>query len=230
MSQEEAVIPKCVGIIMDGNRRWAKEQGLPTLEGHRAGYQKLKDFLKWNDELGVKCVMVYAFSSENWKRDPSEVSYLMDLFREALRSVEELNDRGSFRVLGDTSRLPEDVQEMVKEVEARTAGKEGLTLALAISYGGRDEILRAVKSMVKEKISGEEVTEESFAAHLSTHGLPDPDMIIRTSGEQRLSGFLPWQSVYSEFFFPKTHWPALSKEEFLNMIETYGKRHRRFGA
>lgn len=214
---------------MDGNRRWAKEQGLPSLEGHRAGYQKFKDFLKWSEELGVECVMVYAFSSENWKRSEEEVSYLMDLFREALRNADDYHKDGSLRILGDTSRLPQDIQEMIKKTEARTKDRPGMKLGLAISYGGREEILLAVKSMIEEKISLEEVTEEIFSAHLSTHDLPDPDMIIRTSGEQRLSGFLPWQSVYSEFFFPKTHWPALSKEEFLEMIETYGKRHRRFG-
>lgn len=215
---------------MDGNRRWAREQGLPTLEGHRAGFQKLKDFIKWNEALGVKCVMVYAFSSENWKRDEKEVSYLMDLFREALREVGTYHDSGTLRILGDVSRLPADIQEMVKDAEARTAGKEGMTLALAISYGGRAEILGTVKRFLADGVSPEDVTEEAFSDRLTTHGLPDPDMIIRTSGEQRLSGFLPWQSVYSEFFFPKTHWPALSKEEFLEMIDIYGKRHRRFGA
>lgn len=214
---------------MDGNRRWAKEQGLPSLEGHRAGYQKFKDFLKWNEELGVKCVMVYAFSSENWKRDEKEVSYLMDLFREALRSADDYHKGGSLRILGDRSRLPQDIQGMINETEVRTKDRPGMKLGLAISYGGREEILLAAKSLIQEKISPEEVTEETFSARLTTHGLPDPDMIIRTSGEQRLSGFLPWQSVYSEFFFPKAHWPALTKEEFLGMIETYGKRHRRFG-
>ena len=214
---------------MDGNRRYAKERNLSSLQGHRAGYEKLKEFLKWNEDLGVKCVMVYAFSSENWKRSEEEVSYLMDLFREALRNVEEYHNRGALRVLGDISRLPEDIQKLIKDAESRTAGKDGLTLGLAVSYGGRDEILRAVKDILKEKAAPEEVTEDFFSNHLSTRGLPDPDMIIRTSGEQRLSGFLPWQSVYSEFFFPKTHWPALTKEEFLAMIDTYGQRHRRFG-
>ena len=229
MSKKEG-IPRCVGVIMDGNRRWAKEQGLPSMEGHRAGYEKFKEFLKWNEDLGVECVIIYAFSTENWKREEGEVSYLMDLSREALRSAEEYNENGSLRVLGDTSKLPEDIRSLIKETEARTAENKGLVLGLAISYGGREEILRAVKGIVEEGVTSGEIGEELFSKHLYTRGMPDPDMIVRTSGEQRLSGFLPWQSVYSELFFPKTHWPALSKEEYLSMIEAYAQRHRRFGA
>lgn len=221
--------PTSIGIIMDGNRRFAKEMGLPTLAGHKAGYDKLKEVLKWAHEAGVKYVIAYAFSTENWKRDKTEVDYLMELLRFALGSeVEEMKkEKICVQVIGETERLPKDIQEGI--VSAREATKGGeVTLALAISYGGRSEIIHAINKMVQEGKVGE-VTEENFKNFMWTSDIPDPDLIIRTSGEQRLSNFLSWQSAYSELFFTKTFWPAFTKEEFLGILEQFSNRERRIG-
>lgn len=216
---------------MDGNRRFAKEQGKSALEGHKAGFEKLKEVLRWAKDAGVGHVVAYAFSSENWSRAASEVSYLLDLMRLALQK--EFDDfkkeGGILHCVGDVSRFPEDLQKLIQKAEEETASNSGPHLYLALSYGGRAEIVHAVKRIVKENPKPEEVTEEYFAKHLFTQGMPDPDLIIRTSGEKRLSGFLPWQSVYSELFFVDTYWPAFSKEEFEAILREYGERERRFG-
>ena len=225
-----SAVPKCVGIIMDGNRRWAKEQGLSTLRGHEQGFGKLKEVLEWAKQRGIKHLVVYAFSTENWNRSEEEVNYLMDLIRRVFakgsKELEDIKEHGGrLRFVGERSRFAPDIQEVLTRVEAETAAGDH-TLWIGLSYGGRAEVLHAAAELQK---SGEPVTEESFAKHLWTAGMPDPDIIIRTSGEQRLSGFLPWQGVYSELFFTKTYWPAFSEAEFDAILAEFALRERRHG-
>lgn len=226
----DSSIPVCIGIIMDGNRRWAKEKGLPTYDGHAKGYGKLQEVVKWVREAGVSHIVVYAFSTENWNRSKEEVGYLMSLFRIMFQNdlKRMINDRVRVCFVGDKSRFDIDMQKMMEEVESATGEKEGynITLHLAMSYGGRGEIIAAARAMQKE---GSEVTEESFAKRLWSYPMPDPDIIIRTGGEKRLSGFLAWQSVYSELFFVDSFWPAFTKEEFDAILAEFSLRERRRG-
>ena len=221
--------PACVGIIMDGNRRYAREIGIPQLEGHRRGYERLKEMLEWAQEASISYVVVFAFSTENWNRTPEEVSYLMDLTRlvltEELRILKERNVR--IRCVGDRSRFAEDLQKLMQKAEEETAKATGTTLVLALSYGGRSEILSAVNRALAEGKSP--LSEAEFSRYLWTSDMPDPDLIIRTGGEKRLSGFLPWQGVYSELFFTETKWPAFSKKEFLAILDEFSRRKRNFG-
>lgn len=223
--------PKCIGIIMDGNRRWAKEKGLPVLQGHHHGYKKLEEVLGWMREKGIKFSVIYTFSSENWNREKKEVSSLMSLIKKAFsEQIDSLvKDKVRLIVAGDVGAFPKDIQENMKEAEERTRNKKDIehTMVLAASYGGRAEILNAINELIKKGV--EKVTEEIFSDHLWTARIPDPDIIIRTSGEQRLSGFLPWQGVYSELFFVKNHWPAFSKTDFDGVLEEYANRDRRHG-
>lgn len=228
--QKEHHTPRSVGIIMDGNRRWAKGKGLPTLEGHRVGYEKLREVLLWCKEFGVASVMVYAFSTENWNRSKEEVAYLMDLFRYIIKEMinESLAKDSRMIFLGERSRLEADIIAMMNEAEEKTKHCKSLTLGIALSYGGRREIIDAIHRIPKDRI--ETVTEEEFSALLWTSEIPDPDLVIRTSGEERLSNFLPWQSAYSELFFVNTLWPDFTREEFKRILDEYAKRQRRFGA
>ncbi len=221
--------PECIGIILDGNRRWAKAKGLSTFEGHKKGYEKVKDILQWAKESHVPFVIAYAFSNENWNRAVEEVSYLLGLFKTTLTAgVEELHAEG-FRVrcIGELSRFSPELQELIRVAEERTRGNPGPTLVLALSYGGRKEILHAV--LRATQAGKEALTESEFASYLWTHDIPDPDLIIRTGGERRLSGFLTWQSVYSELFFIDTYLPDFSKEEFQGILREFGTRERRMG-
>lgn len=221
--------PQCIGIIMDGNRRFARERGLSAMEGHSAGSEKLKEVMRWAREAGIKHVIVYAFSTENWKRSRQEVLYLLRLFKRILTKELAAIKRDGFRVrcVGLLSRFSRGLQKIMKTAEAETAHLPGPTLALALSYGGRAEILEAANRAIA---SGERQLDEiTFQKYLWTRDLPDPELIIRTSGEQRLSGFLPWQGVYSELFFTKTYWPALSRREFFGILDEYGRRQRRMG-
>jgi undecaprenyl diphosphate synthase len=220
--------PTTIGIIMDGNRRWARAHNLPEYEGHRLGYEKFKDILSWMKDAGIKNAIVYALSTENLKRSEQEVSYLFDLFRTVIRERLEEVAREQVRVVfaGDRSLFPEDLARMASELEAKTAPYTEHTLVIAAPYGGRAEIISAVNYAIEK---GTPVTEETFNALLWTHGVPDPDLIIRTGGEQRLSNFLPWQSTYAEFFFTETLWPDFSQEEFLNILREFGTRERRHG-
>src|SRR3989344_1778454 len=223
--------PVCVGMIMDGNRRWAREQGLATLEGHRKGFEKLKEVLGWVEVRGIKHLVVYAFSTENWGRVEEEVSYLMDLIRRVFaRESKELAEikerRGRLRFIGERARFHPDIQEALAHAEEETKGGT-CTLWGGLSYGGRPEIIAAVNKLVEE--GRESVGEEDISNALWSAGMPDPDLIIRTSGEQRLSGFLPWQGVYSELFFTKTYWPAFSEAEFDAILAEYASRERRRG-
>lgn len=223
-------IPNAIGVILDGNRRWAKEHGLPSLEGHHAGFEKVQELVRWGRDLGISTVYIYAFSTENWNRTKEEVSYLMELFGAAFSGTfidEIVENDGRVVFLGDRSLIPsERVHEMERAEERTRNGKSG-TLAVCLSYGGRAEIIAATNKLIRE---GKEITSEAeFSNALWSAGLPDPDLIIRTSGEQRLSGFLAWQAVYSELFFTDTKWPAFTKEEFLSIIEEFGNRERRRG-
>jgi len=227
----EKNIPNCLGVIVDGNRRWAKERGLPTLEGHRRGFEKLQELLDWSDEAGIKHVVAYVFSTENWNRAPEEVSYLMDLFRQQIRNVTERFSNKNYRlkVVGIISKLAPDLQELVNEAIEKTKNNTGLTATLALSYGGRDEIIAAVNQIVRDENRPKEITPEIFEKYLWSYHMPDIDMIIRTSGEHRLSNFMTWKSVYSELFFPEVKFPGLTREDFLQLLEEYSNRQRRFG-
>lgn len=216
-------VPQSVGVIVDGNRRWAKKEGLPTFEGHRAGYKKLKLFVDWAAESGIKFITAYVFSTENWNRPTAEVNFLLDLLEFVLsKELAEFKSKNvRIKVIGDTTLFSHKLQELIKKAVEETAENSGITVALALSYGGREELRQAAER--KAKYGGK------FEDYLWTRGIPDPDMIIRTSGEMRLSNFLPWQSVYSELFFVNTLWPDLKKEEFLAVLEEYKSRQRRFG-
>lgn len=227
----EIKLPESIGIIMDGNRRFAKKHGLPSLEGHRQGFEKFKEVAGWARDAGIKYLIVYALSTENWQRSKEEVSYLLDLFRRILKEeVERLHTEG-VRVIfaGDLHRFPDDLREMMEKAHEKTSRNTKNTLVIAASYGGRSEIINAVNRILFEKEVGDVVTEADIEAHLWTAGVPDPDLIIRAGGESRLSNFLPWQSVYSELFFSKTLWPDFSKEEFQSILDDFSARERRMG-
>jgi undecaprenyl diphosphate synthase len=221
--------PRAVGIIMDGNRRYARERGLATLEGHRAGLEKIREVTRWAGEAGVKELTLFAFSTENWNRAKEEVGYLMELFAFAFGAwMDELIAEGvRVRFIGQRERASGKLQELMKSAEERSAAGAGITLVIAFSYGGRAEILGAVNALLAE--GKREASEEELRERMWSAGLLDPDLVIRTRGEERLSGFLTWQSVYSELVFTQTYWPAFSKEEFTNILQEYAARERRLG-
>jgi len=218
-----------LGIIMDGNRRWAKARGLSPLAGHRAGYKKVEEVLHWCREAGVGTLTLFAFSTENWGRARDEVNFLMQLFYLAFsREIKRLHANGvRVRLLGRRAGLPKRVLAAVKKAEALTKHNAGGNLNLAINYGGRAELVDAVKKIVKNPPSL--IDEAAISRRLYTAGQPDPDLIIRTSGERRLSGFLTWQSAYAELLFIKHHWPAFSKKDFDGALADFARRQRRFG-
>ncbi len=220
---------ECIGIIMDGNRRWAKKQGKPVFDGHRVGYDTLAKAIGWARDAGVPHVVAYAFSTENWQRTEDEVGYLMKLFRFVLDNEAErmVAEHIRVRFIGDRARFHEDIQKGMERMEAETEKSYKITLHIAVSYGGRAEILAATNAFLREGASS--ITEEDFAKKLWTYPMPDPDLIIRTGGEQRLSGFLPWQSVYSELFFVETLWPDFSRAEFDGIVSNFRSRERRHG-
>lgn len=222
-------IPDSIGFILDGNRRWAKENNLPSLEGHRRGMDKVKEIVTWANAAGIKEVIVYAFSTENWNRAPEEVAYLLNLFEEfcGVWTDEVAKDGGRIRFIGERERFSPSMRQKMDDAEART--KEGTkgTLVIALSYGGRAEILSAVNTLLKDG-SGS-VDEASFKEAMWSRGLLDPDLIIRTGGEMRLSNFLTWESVYSELFFTETKLPAFTRAEFDAILAEYADRERRYG-
>lgn len=220
--------PTCIGIILDGNRRWAKERGLPSLEGHRRGFENLKTVARLVRDRGVGHLVVYAFSTENWNRSPEEVGYLMDIFREAIRdSVEELGKEGiRVRFLGERERFAPDIQEGMRDAETRTMVNERMMLWMCLSYGARAEIVTGARALAAR---GEEITQESLRSALWSAEMPDPDLIIRTSGEQRLSNFLLWQAAYSELFFIKPHWPDFDATLLDDILAQFSHRERRHG-
>jgi len=220
-----------IGIILDGNRRWAKKRGLPTLLGHKRGYEKMRAAAQWCAKREIKILTVYAFSSENWNRSKKEVDYLMNLFRAGFKNhIGKLTHQGiKIKVIGQKERLPKDLQKIIRQAEAQTKNNTKLVFNVAISYGGRPEIVQAVKKIVAKKIPAAKITEALLAKNLWTKGLPDPDIIIRTSGEYRLSNFLTWQSAYAELFFLKKNWPDFSEQDLDQVIKEFNCRQRRFG-
>jgi len=215
---------------MDGNRRWARERGLASLEGHTAGLEKIGELLSWVRARGIKEVTLYAFSTENWNRSPEEVAYLMKLFNYAFDSnfKKFIQGGGRVRFIGDRARMPEKLQTRMRESEEESKENTEGTLVVALSYGGRAEILAGVNALLQSGV--ERVDESDFGASLWSAGLIDPDLIIRTGGDMRLSNFLTWQSVYSELFFTATKWPDFSEGEFDSILAEYASRERRLGA
>ncbi|MFA4890101.1 MAG: isoprenyl transferase [Candidatus Paceibacterota bacterium] len=224
-------IPHHIAIIMDGNRRWAKKRGLPASFGHRKGYENFKKNAEACYKMGVKILTIYAFSTENWKRSKTEVSFLMGLFEKVLKN--ELNffrdKKIKFNAIGQIERLPNNLRKLISEAMNDTKNNKGGVLNLAVSYGGRAEILDAVGKIAKEKKAPNKMNEKYFEEHLYTAGQPDPDLLIRTGGEMRLSGFLPWQSVYSELYFSEKMWPDFSEKDLMSAIKEFQNRKRRFG-
>jgi len=231
----DPALPQHVAIIMDGNGRWARKRDLPRTSGHEAGLNKVREIAEECGRLGIPYLTLFAFSTENWKRPAQEVTYLMNLFYDSLRQVtDELhNQQARIRFLGFIDGLPVKLRAIMEEVEAQTAANRKLNLNLAINYGGRGEIVRAVRQLVKEaqeqSFDPEGITEERLADYLFTVGQPDPDLLIRTSGEQRISNFLLWQMAYTELYFTTTLWPDFGPAEFREALLAYKRRSRRFG-
>jgi undecaprenyl diphosphate synthase len=228
--------PRHVAIIMDGNGRWAARRGLPRVAGHRAGSKAVRRVIESATSMGVAWLTLYAFSSENWRRPAGEVIDLTGLLRDYLRNeVAELHRNGvRLRVIGERERFSEDIQTALREAEHLTSNNEKLNLTVALSYGARDEIMAAARLLAKAAVAGaidpETLDESRFSAMLSTAGMPDPDLIVRTSGERRLSNFLLWQAAYAEFVFQDVLWPDYNAQHFAEALAEYGRRERRFGA
>lgn len=231
----ELKIPEHVAIILDGNGRYATAHNLPRKLGHKAGCDNLEQMLEECAKIGIKYLTVYAFSTENWKRSEEEVSALMGFFRIYIKRLLKRAGENNIRVLaiGDRSRFDSDIIDSLNEIEKKTSENTGLTFAMALNYGGRDEIRRAVADLAKDAAEGKldpsSITEEDITKRLDTKGLPDPDLLIRTAGEQRLSNFLLWQSAYTEFYYSDVLWPDFHREELMEAIESYNGRERRFG-
>ncbi|RMF42568.1 MAG: isoprenyl transferase [Anaerolineae bacterium] len=224
-------IPTHVAIIMDGNGRWARARGLPRLAGHRAGTENLRRIIEACVEFGVKYLTIYAFSTENWERPPSEVRGLMRILEDVIdRELQELHSQGvQLRHIGRLERIKPALQEKVRRAIELTRNNDRLILCVAFNYGGRDEIVHAIQRIIADGVKPEEVTQDLVTNYLYTAGIPDPDLIIRTSGELRVSNFLIWQGAYSEWYITPTYWPDFDKEEFRKALEEYKKRDRRFG-
>lgn len=231
MQTPDATIPSHVAMIMDGNRRWAKEQGLPAVEGHRAGYDTMKKVGDWCLARGVKTLTVYAFSTENWKRSEIEVNFLMTLLEHALeKELDYFTSRQiRLRVLGRREGFSKKIIELIDKAEAATKDFEKMTFAICLGYGGRAELVDAVKEIVREGVLPDAIDEATISKHLYWPGMPDPDLIIRTSGEERLSGFLLWESAYSELYWVKKNWPALTEGDVDEAFAEFATRQRRYG-
>ena len=229
------VIPNHVAIILDGNGRWAKKKGMPRTYGHVKGCENLEKICSVAKELGVKYLTVYAFSTENWKRSKEEVDALMKLFRNYMKKCIKISrdNKMQVRVIGDPTAFDPDLQEKIKELEEYSSQYDELYFQIALNYGSRDEMKRAVQKMAEdvkaEKLNPEEISEQTISDYLDTKGLPDPDLLIRTSGEERLSNFLMWQLAYTEFYFTDVPWPDFNKAELEKAIEKYNGRDRRYG-
>ena len=228
-------VPQHIAIILDGNGRWAKAKGMPRNYGHAQGSKNVEKICEEAWRMGIKYLTVYAFSTENWSRPENEVAALMKLLRNYMKTCLKTAAKNDMkiRVIGDIEPLDDDIKSRIRELEAATTDNGGLNFTIALNYGSRDELTRAAQKMAKDcaegKIKAEEIDESVFETYLDTHGIPDPDMMIRTSGEQRLSNYLLWQLAYSEFYFTDVPWPDFTKEELVKAIEEYNHRHRRFG-
>ena len=228
-------VPQHIAIILDGNGRWAKAKGMPRNYGNAQGSKNVEKICEEAWRMGIKYLTVYAFSTENWSRPENEVAALMKLLRNYMKTCLKTAAKNDMkiRVIGDIEPLDDDIKSRIRELEAATTDNGGLNFTIALNYGSRDELTRAAQKMAKDcaegKIKAEEIDESVFETYLDTHGIPDPDMMIRTSGEQRLSNYLLWQLAYSEFYFTDVPWPDFTKEELVKAIEEYNHRHRRFG-
>lgn len=228
-------VPQHIAIILDGNGRWAKAKGMPRNYGHAQGSKNVEKICEEAWRMGIKYLTVYAFSTENWSRPENEVAALMKLLRNYMKTCLKTAAKNDMkiRVIGDIEPLDDDIKSRIRELEAATTDNGGLNFTIALNYGSRDELTRAAAKWQKDcaegKIKAEEIDESVFETYLDTHGIPDPDMMIRTSGEQRLSNYLLWQLAYSEFYFTDVPWPDFTKEELVKAIEEYNHRHRRFG-
>lgn len=234
--EKQLIIPNHIALILDGNGRWAKKRGLPRTAGHKQGCVTVEKTVEDAARLGIKYLTVYGFSTENWKRPMEEVGALMQLFRFYLKRLLKIAKANDVRVkmIGDRTRFDRDIIEGIARLERETADNGGMTFVIAVNYGGRDEITRAVRQMIDDtragKLSPELVSEELVASYLDTAGIPDPDLLIRTSGELRLSNYLLWQLAYSEIYVTECLWPDFNSEELMKAIEHYNKRERRYGS
>ena len=228
-------LPKHIAIIMDGNRRWAKNNGLSTKEGHKAGSKNLENIARFCNKIGIKYLTVYAFSTENWKRSKAEVSALMFILKANLDAMLRRMDTENIRirVIGEKENIPEDIQPRIDKLVEKTKNNTGLTLNIAFNYGGRAELVHATKVIAEKvkngELSLEDINENTISENIYTAGEPDPDLMIRTSRELRTSNFLPWQLTYTEFYFPDKHWPEFSEKDLIEAIKVYQGRNRRFG-
>ncbi len=232
---DPAALPRHLAVIMDGNGRWARARGLPRIAGHRQGADAVRDLVTNCVEFGIPYLTLYSFSSENWKRPLAEVEGLMGLLRRYLQSEIDTLHRQNirFRVIGTRERLSDDIQKLIAGAEAKTAQNTGLTLVLALSYGAREELVQAVRQLARAVQAGglapDAISEAMISQHLATFDIPDPDVVLRTSGEQRLSNFMLWQAAYAEFVFVDTLWPDFDKSALVAALRSYGQRDRRFG-
>ena len=226
----ETVLPEHIAIIMDGNGRWAKKRSLPRTAGHAAGSKTFKSIARYCNKIGLHYLTVYAFSTENWKRPKEEVDNIMEILRDYLKDAKNFKDENiKVKFIGELSVLDEDIRELIRDAEENSAEATGLKLNIALNYGGRDEIVHAVKKIVDEGISADDINEQTVSDRLYTAGQPDPDFIIRPSGEYRLSNYLIWQSAYAEYWFSDILWPDFSPKDLDRAIEDFNKRNRRFG-
>lgn len=232
---QDMKIPNHVAIILDGNGRWAKSKGMPRTYGHTTGAKNVEKIAEAAGNMGIRYLTLYAFSTENWNRPPEEVKALMNLLDSYLKNCIQTAKKNNMavRILGDISRLDERMQEKIRKLEESSADYDGLYLQIAINYGSRDEIVRAIRKLGRDveagKIAPDQISEESFSSYLDTAGLPDPDLLIRTSGEERLSNFLLWQLAYAEFYFTDVPWPDFHEEDLRRAVEAYNQRDRRYG-
>lgn len=233
--EEDKKIPQHVAIILDGNGRWAKAKGMPRNYGHMQGAKAVEDILEVARDMGIKYLTVYAFSTENWNRPDTEVSALMTILRQYLKTSikKSMKNNVRCRVIGERSRLSDDIRSAIEELEETTKENTGLQFTIAINYGSRDEITRAVRKIAARcaagEISAEDITEKMISENLDTWDLPDPDLMIRTCGEQRISNYLLWQSAYTEFYYAQVAWPDFDKEQLQMALDSYGKRDRKYG-
>lgn len=227
---ERRILPEHIAVIMDGNGRWARKRSLPRTAGHAAGSKNFKEIARYCNKIGLHYLTVYAFSTENWKRPKEEVDNIMNILRDYLKDAKNFKDENiRVKFIGELSVLDEDIRELIRDAEESSAEATGLRLNIALNYGGRDEIVHAVKRIVDEKIPAEEITEQTVSDRLYTAGQPDPDFIIRPSGEYRLSNYLIWQSAYAEYWFSDVLWPDFSPRDLERAIDDFNKRNRRFG-
>lgn len=226
----ERNLPRHIAIIMDGNGRWAKKRALPRTAGHVVGSKKFKEIARYCNKIGIEYLTVYAFSTENWRRPKEEVDTIMNIFRDYLKdSASFKKENIKLKFLGDRSGMPEDLLELMDQAEYNSKDATGLCVYMAVNYGGRNELAQAVRNIISEGISAEDITEETVSSHLYAPDCPDPELIIRPSGEYRLSNFLIWQSAYSEFWFSNVLWPDFSTNDLERAIDDFNNRNRRFG-